>query len=203
MVFFTSDLHLGHRNIIRLCNRPFSSIDEMDECLIEKWNKKVTNADTVYILGDLMFRNEKPAEEYLRQLSGKKHLIIGNHDREWIKKCDLSVWFESTNNLLYTTDGKHQLTLCHYPMMSWPHMVRCYMAHGHIHANTDAEYWPLIQKNPLMLNAGVDINNFEPVTFDEMVENNTRHKSLSNCAEEKGESLNQRQTHIKEIPHES
>ena len=47
MVFFTSDLHLGHRNIIRLCNRPFSSIDEMDECLIEKWNKKVTNADTV------------------------------------------------------------------------------------------------------------------------------------------------------------
>ena len=82
-------------------------------------------------------------------------------------------------------------------------MVRCYMAHGHIHANTDAEYWPLIQKNPLMLNAGVDINNFEPVTFDEMVENNTRHKSLSNCAEEKGESLYQRQTQIKEIPHES
>ena len=120
MVFFTSDLHLGHRNIIRLCNRPFSSIDEMDECLIEKWNKKVTNADTVYILGDLMFRNEKPPEEYLRQLRGKKHLIIGNHDREWIKKCDLSVWFESTNNLLYTTDGKHQLTLCHYPMMSLP-----------------------------------------------------------------------------------
>ena len=203
MVFFTSDLHLGHRNIIRLCNRPFSSIDEMDEYLVEKWNKKVTNADTVYILGDLMFRNEKPPEEYLRQLRGKKHLIIGNHDREWIKKCDLSVWFESTNNLLYTTDGKHQLTLCHYPMMSWPHMVRCYMAHGHIHANTDAEYWPLIQKNPLMLNAGVDINNFEPVTFDEMVENNTQHKSLFNCAEEKGESLDQRQTQIKEIPHES
>ena len=89
MVFFTSDLHLGHRNIIRLCNRPFSSIDEMDEYLIEKWNKKVTNADTVYILGDLMFRNEKPPEEYLRQLRGKKHLIIGNHDREWIKKYDL------------------------------------------------------------------------------------------------------------------
>ena len=135
MVFFTSDLHLGHRNIIRLCNRPFSSIDEMDECLIEKWNKKVTNADTVYILGDLMFRNEKPPEEYLRQLRGKKHLIIGNHDREWIKKYDLSSWFESTNNLLYTTDGKHQLTLCHYPMMSWPHMVRCYMAHDNQLAN--------------------------------------------------------------------
>ena len=106
MVFFTSDLHLGHRNIIRLCNRPFSSIDEMDQRLIEKWNEKVTDADTVYILGDLMFRNEKPPEEYLRQLRGKKHLIIGNHDRAWIKKCNLSFWFESTSNLLCTTDGK-------------------------------------------------------------------------------------------------
>ena len=71
MVFFTSDLHLGHRNIIRHCKRPISSIDEMDQCLIEKWNGKVTNADTVYILGDLMFQNEKPPEEYLRQLRGK------------------------------------------------------------------------------------------------------------------------------------
>ena len=203
MVFFTSDLHLGHRNIIQLCNRPFSSIDEMDQRFIEKWNEKVTDADTVYILGDLMFRNGKPPEEYLRQLRGKKHLIIGNHDRAWIKKCDLSFWFESTSNLLYTTDGKHQLTLCHYPMMSWPHMVRCYMVHGHIHTNTDAKYWPLIQKNPLMLNAGVDINNFEPVTFDEMVENNNRHKPISNRDEEKGERLNQRQNEKKEIPHES
>ena len=177
MVFFTSDLHLGHRNIIRLCNRPFGSIEEMDAVLIEKWNHKVTNTDTVYVLGDLMFRNEKPPEEYLRQLKGKKHLIIGNHDRSWIKKCDLRQWFESVNNLLYTTDGRHQLTLCHYPMMSWPHMVRCYMTHGHIHGNTDADYWPLIRDNPLMLNAGVDINNFEPVTFDEMVANNAAHKS--------------------------
>ena len=87
--------------------------------------------------------------------------------------------------------------------MSWPHMVRCYMVHGHIHTNTDAKYWPLIQKNPLMLNAGVDINNFEPVTFDEMVENNNRHKSISNLAEEKGERLNQRQIEKKEIPPES
>ena len=51
MIFFTSDLHLGHENCIRLCNRPFSSIEEMDETLIENWNRKVTGKDTVYILG--------------------------------------------------------------------------------------------------------------------------------------------------------
>ena len=56
MIFFTSDLHLGHENCIRLCNRPFSSIEEMDETLIENWNHKVTGKDTVYILGDLIYR---------------------------------------------------------------------------------------------------------------------------------------------------
>ena len=55
MIFFTSDLHLGHENCIRLCNRPFSSIEEMDETLIENWNRKITGKDTVYILGDLIY----------------------------------------------------------------------------------------------------------------------------------------------------
>ena len=59
-------------DIAKRCHfHPIFSIDEMDQCLIEKWNGKVTNADTVYILGDLMFRNGKPPEEYLRQLRGK------------------------------------------------------------------------------------------------------------------------------------
>ena len=79
MIHFTSDLHLGHKNIIRLCNRPFSSSEEMDEVLMENWNRKVHRNDTIYILGDLMFRSEKPPEDYLRQLKGKKHLIMGNH----------------------------------------------------------------------------------------------------------------------------
>ena len=179
MILFTSDLHFGHRNIIRHCNRPFYYIEEMDEFLIDKWNRKVGKNDTVYILGDLMFRNEKPPEEYLRRLKGKKHLFTGNHDRDWVKKCVLSDWFESVNRLDFISDGKRQMALCHFPMMSWPHMTRSYMVHGHIHNDTTAEYWPLIQKNPLMLNAGVDINGFEPVTFEEMVVNNERHKTLS------------------------
>ncbi|WP_322181466.1 metallophosphoesterase [Neglectibacter caecimuris] len=179
MMFFTSDLHLGHRNIIRLCNRPFATIEEMDEALIRNWNAKVTNGDTIYILGDLIFRNEKPAEEYLTRLNGKKHLIIGNHDRGWVKKCKLEDYFESVNNLHFISDGKRQMTLCHYPMMTWPHVTRCYMVFGHIHGNTDAEYWPLIQANSLMLNAGVDINGFAPVTFEELEANNIRHKAES------------------------
>mgnify|MGYP000915099187 CR=1 FL=1 len=108
---------------------------------------------------------------------GKKHLIIGNHDRDWVKKCNLEDFFESVNNLHFISDGKRQMTLCHYPMMSWPHMTRCYMVFGHIHGNTDADYWPLIRENDLMLNAGADVNGFAPVTFEEMQENNYRHKA--------------------------
>ena len=177
MTFFTSDLHFGHSNIIRLCNRPFATVGEMDEALIGNWNAKVSDRDTVYILGDLLFRNEKPAEEYLTRLRGKKHLITGNHDRDWIKKCNLEDYFESVSSLHYIHDNKRQITLCHYPMMSWPHMTRCYMVFGHIHGNTDAEYWPLIRANRLMLNAGVDINGFAPVTFEELEANNNRHKA--------------------------
>jgi len=179
MIFFTGDQHFGHRNIIKLCNRPFSSIGEMDSILIENWNKAVRPADTVYILGDLMFRNEKPPEEYLRQLNGKKHLITGNHDRKWTRECDLNCYFLSVSNLDFISTGAQQMTLCHFPMMSWPHIARAYMVHGHIHANTDADYWPYIAQSEKILNAGVDINGFKPVCFDELVENNARHKAVS------------------------
>ena len=134
MIYFTSDLHLGHENAIKLCNRPFGSVEEMDETLIQNWNSRVTNNDTIYILGDMMFRIHKPPEEYLSRLKGKKHLLLGNHDKTWIKKCDLSKWFVSVNDLLHTSDGQHNISLCHYPMMSFPHMRRNgYMIFGHIH----------------------------------------------------------------------
>lgn len=178
MIYFTSDLHLGHANVLKLCSRPFESVDEMDETLIENWNARITNNDTIYILGDLMFRNKKPPEEYLSRLKGKKHLIRGNHDRDWIKKVDINKFFVSNENLSYITDGQHRITLCHYPMMSWPHInTNGYMIFGHIHSNTDAAYWSLIQNSSLMLNAGVDINGFKPVTFNELVKNNMEHKT--------------------------
>ena len=53
MIYFTADTHFGHINVIKLCNRPFATIDEMNEKMIENWNAKVTNGDTIYILGDL------------------------------------------------------------------------------------------------------------------------------------------------------
>ena len=82
--------------------------------------------------------------------------------------------------MLFITDKGKPVTLCHYPMMTWPGISKGgYMVYGHIHNNTDADYWQLIAANDHMLNAGVDINAFSPVTIEEMITNNTRFKQVS------------------------
>lgn len=81
-IFFTADLHFGHTNIIKMCNRPFNSIEEMDETLIANWNQTVRRNDEIYILGDLMLKGSADvAHSYLSRLNGKKYFICGNHDR--------------------------------------------------------------------------------------------------------------------------
>lgn len=79
-IFVISDTHFQHGNIISFCSRPFKNSDEMDECIIERWNKAVTPQDKVYHLGDVFFGNPQSAGNLLRRLNGKKRLILGNHD---------------------------------------------------------------------------------------------------------------------------
>ena len=171
MTYFTSDQHFGHFNIIRLCSRPFETVEEMDEALLSKWNAKVKTDDTVYILGDLFFRAAK-VEPILKALNGRKHLIVGSHDHTWMKRVVASEYFASVQTLKEVEVDGRVLTLCHYPMLSYPQARRGYMVYGHIHNNVRDDYWPLIARRSRMLNAGVDVNDFEPVSFDELVENN-------------------------------
>lgn len=77
--FYISDTHFGHFNIIKHCNRPFSTAEEMDRVMIENWNSTVARNDTVFILGDFVFSKIPPAE-YLNKLNGRKIVIVGNHD---------------------------------------------------------------------------------------------------------------------------
>lgn len=89
-----------------------------------------------------------------------------------MNKVDVSKYFVSVDSFAEVSDGKRNLVLCHYPFMSWKREQKSYMVHGHIHNNTDAAYWPIIKNNPRILNAGVEINGFWPVSFDEMLINN-------------------------------
>lgn len=187
MIYYTSDLHLGHKNIIRHCQRPFESIDKMDEVLIRNWNQKVSDSDHIYIVGDFIFRAPKGnIEWYFNVLKGHKHLIVGNHDRSWIKQAKGELYgLESVDNLLFVNDKTRIAILCHYPMMTWPGANKgAWMVYGHIHANTHMDFWPFILQNNHMVNAGVDVNNFEPVTLEEMIENNRRFKAACASAKE-------------------
>lgn len=175
MYYFTADTHFGHENVIKMCNRPFASIDDMNEEMIKRWNAKVKGNDVVYIIGDMFFRCSNP-EDILRRLKGKKRLIQGNHDGSWISRVNLKLYFESVENMVEFSDGERGLMLCHYPMLTWKHAKKNYMIHGHIHKRTQVDYWPLLKARERVLNAGVDINNFEPVSFEELVANNIRYK---------------------------
>lgn len=175
MVYFTADTHFGHANIIKSCGRPFADVEEMNEAMIAAWNERVTENDTVYIVGDMFFLC-KDVESILNRLRGKKSLILGNHDGEWKKKVDLPKYFVSVDKYLEISDGQHALTFYHYPLLDWQHKKNAYMIHGHIHANTNDDYFPLLLTRDRVLNAGVDINGFRPVTFDELVKNNMAHK---------------------------
>ena len=188
MVYYIADTHFGHENILRLCDRPFDSIEAMNEALITAWNARVTGGDTVYILGDLFYRCADP-EPVLRRLKGRKHLIVGNHDASWIGRVDLQKYFVSVDNFLEIHDGVRAITLCHYPLLTWKHKLRTYMIHGHIHRDTASDFFPLLAARERVLNAGVDINGFRPVTFEELAENNRRFKEAWLAASRSAEVL--------------
>lgn len=180
MIFFTSDLHLGHRNIINLCDRLFANTEEMDAVLIDNWNRKVKSTDTVYIIGDVVW-DKKKVTYYMEQLSGRKILVAGNHDLQWVKKEESRNCFETVANYLEVSLNGHPITMCHYPMLEWrssreelPRKLG-YHIHGHIHNRVAEEYVPIYRQFNA-LNAGIDVNGYAPVTFIELIKNNYRFK---------------------------
>lgn len=78
-IYFTSDLHFGHKNVIPYCNRPYKDLEEMHEAIITIWNETVKEGDTVYVLGDFSL-NKRWSQDITPLLNGNKILISGNHD---------------------------------------------------------------------------------------------------------------------------
>lgn len=151
-VFVTSDHHFYHEKIIQFQKeegtRPFETVEEMNEKLIDRWNKTVGPNDTVYILGDFSFGNSHKTETVLYQLNGKKHLVIGNHDDHWLK-ADLKTYFESIQNYLEYRYKKLSIVMFHYPIAQWNKMH-----HGslHLHGHTHGHY-----KSPgRIMDVGID-----------------------------------------------
>lgn len=163
MIYFTSDTHFWHKGIIDYCKRPFSSVEAMNETLIENWNSRVQPSDTIYFLGDFSFGNREHTEEVLRRLNGHKHLIVGNHDRHGRhtkKKNDpfpWDFWFNSVADYRRINVEGMKFVLCHFPFASWE---RGYVnLHGHTHGMHKGYF--------AQHDVGVDSNNFTPISAQE------------------------------------
>lgn len=169
MIYFTSDTHFNHQNILKLCNRPFKTIEEHDKALIKNWNHVVKPKDEVYILGDLiMTRSGEKANSLLKQLNGKKYLIVGNHDT-YLKdpKFDTSlfVWIKYYYELRY---NHKSIILFHYPILEWDDFYGGSIhLYGHVHNTAEDYFKKTLSKRAV--NVGVDLTNYTPISIDEVL----------------------------------
>ena len=168
MIYFTSDLHFGHKNVLVFNNRPFKDVDDMNQSLIRNYNEVVSNSDDVYILGDLSYHcDETLLKNCLSQLKGHKTLVLGNHDKlSVISKMNI---FEDIVNYQEVYYQSIFLVLSHYPFMTW-NKSRYGAIHLHGHIHSDKSY----NKNNIIegirrFDVGVDANDYKPVSITDVL----------------------------------
>lgn len=181
MNYFISDLHFGHKNCLAFDNRPFNSIEEHDEYIINAWNQTVNNDDNVYILGDISWYKEVKTIEIFKKLNGKKHLIKGNHDDRLLKNEELRKLFVEIKDYKEVNIGDNKsIVLSHYPIPCFKnHFYGWIMLYGHVHnsfewnmmENVKRQMTELYDKKCEMYNVGAMMSyiNYQPRTLEEII----------------------------------
>lgn len=170
-VFFWSDQHLHHSNILKFKNedgspvRPFSTLEEMHETLIANHNSVVQPGDKCYWLGDISFKYGPELGALMRRFNGKKRLIIGNHDR--VKGTNLFDYFEKVHTLRHWKEPEGSFWISHIPIQedSFRHKAVGNL-HGHLHGNLVRDKWG--KPDPRYKNVSVEQINHTPVSLDEI-----------------------------------
>jgi calcineurin-like phosphoesterase family protein len=137
-IWFSSDPHFQHKNILKFQpERPWKTVEEMDEGIIELYNKFVKPEDTLYLLGDLGFAPPTVLGPLLGRINGTKRHIRGNHDRSHAMiNCNFE-WTRDYYELREEVNGvREHLVLCHYPMRAWNKAHHgSWNIHGHCHGS--------------------------------------------------------------------
>ncbi len=186
-VFFTSDLHFGHENVLRFDNRPFSSVEEMDAELVRRWNTKVGKGDLVYVLGDLIWKSRNgDAHNLIKSLNGQIILIKGNHDRflhNAQAKAALAGIKDYDDICVTLEDGSvRRCILSHYFIPFYNgHRYQAIHLHGHSHFTDEADLELKMAKelNEIgfkseIYNVGCMYWDYAPVTLDEILSQTVR-----------------------------
>ena len=176
-LWFTSDTHFNHENILKFCNRPFKDITEHDQKLIENWNSVISPDDTVFHLGDFCFGNPQKVIEIRKQLNGHIYLIKGNHDDKNLQSSLYSL-FEECLYQARILINKQTVYLNHFPFLCFAHgNVDLYknsysiQLFGHIHSGPNSTSEDISRSNmlyPTQYDVGVDNNNYFPVSWEEI-----------------------------------
>lgn len=176
--FYVADWHYGHKNCIGFDNRPFFSVEEMNQALIDRWNGAVSADDTVYILGDMFWCGDDEAASVLARLNGSKILVRGNHDR--VHSGKIQKMFDKIVSYLEIEDSGRNIVLCHYPIPCFKnHFYGWYHLYGHVHISFEynmmehvkQEMISLYEKPCQMFNVGAMMPwmDYTPRTMDEIL----------------------------------
>lgn len=177
-IYFTSDTHFCHTNIIKFCDRPFSTIKEMDEKLIENWNNKVPEDGIVFHLGDFAWGRFKDWENVRNRLNGNIILIKGNHDLKNgpETKTQEDKLFDGVYQQLYISIENRKIYLNHYPFLCYGGTYRnendlVFQLFGHVHSYDKAKGKDIERLSmlfPTQYDVGVDNNNLTPISWNEV-----------------------------------
>lgn len=160
-IWFTSDTHWGHANIIKYSKRPFKDVQEMDEMLILNWNSVVPPNGIVRHLGDFCWaKTKEDVDKYANRLNGTIYLTPGNHDNIQLfhnSKIKVCPPLEVVN-----IEGQ-KIVLCHYALRTWYKSHRgCYALYGHSHSSLPDD------PNSLSFDVGVDCHSYFPISFSQV-----------------------------------
>lgn len=167
-IFFTSDTHYYHKNIIKYSNRPYKDITEMNEAMIENYNRRVGKDDVCYHLGDFGFADQDKLTKIVQRLNGQKHLILGNHDnRQYFQEVFGSVR-DYVEIKVPDEDARHGLqsiVLFHYSMRVWNKShYGAWQLYGHSHGTLFND------PSLLSMDVGVDPCGYAPISYEEVKE---------------------------------
>ena len=160
-IWFTADFHFGHSNIIRYCNRPFRSVEEMDQTILERLNASAKANDILYFLGDFCIGSKARALQHREQIRCRKiFALAGNHDKEARKLTEEFSWL---NNLAEISIHGQPIVLCHYALRVWNRSHHgAWHLYGHSHGNLPDT------PTSLSMDVGVDTHDFRPWHFDQI-----------------------------------
>lgn len=177
-IWFTSDTHFGHSNIIKFCSRPWKNTEEMDKALISNWNSVVKKDDIVFHLGDFAFHSNSKWRRIIESLNGEIHLVLGNHDiHRWPGDETMKLFAGVYNQLLLNIDNRY-VYLNHYPFMCYGGSWRdpksaVYQLFGHVHSGPKSagkDDDRLVNIFPYQYDVGVDNNDYKPVSWSQVKE---------------------------------